>query len=149
MSYSNEPPYNAPPPPPAYGGGYGGSPYGQPPANGLVWAILTTVLCCMPLGIVSNQTHPASALIAHQACERSVRLYLDPLSTIRAAHIEVAALFTRETAAHRRGPRGIRAGRLVGFVGRAGFGFSASRADEPELVEFLTQFRHQIRMRLD
>jgi hypothetical protein len=41
----------APPPysPGAPGGGYGA----PPPPNYLVWAILTTVLCCMPLGIVS------------------------------------------------------------------------------------------------
>jgi hypothetical protein len=39
-------------------GGYGQQPggYGQamaPPDNYLVWAILSTVLCCLPLGIVS------------------------------------------------------------------------------------------------
>ncbi|MBD8505363.1 CD225/dispanin family protein [Hoyosella sp. G463] len=39
---------------------YGQAPYGQapgnygaPPDNGLVWGILVTVLCCLPLGIVS------------------------------------------------------------------------------------------------
>ena len=41
---------------PAYGqpvyGGYGMNP-GPPPDNNLVWAILSTVLCCLPLGIVS------------------------------------------------------------------------------------------------
>ena len=37
--------------PPAYGGGNNaGSP---PPPNHLVWAIVTTVLCCLPLGIAS------------------------------------------------------------------------------------------------
>lgn len=51
MSY---PPANQPPaaPPPAYGGGYGGG-YGQPPSNNLVLAILTTVFCCLPLGVVA------------------------------------------------------------------------------------------------
>lgn len=38
-------------------GGYGQPGYGiapiPPPENYLVWAILTTVLCCLPLGIVS------------------------------------------------------------------------------------------------
>ncbi|WP_313112565.1 CD225/dispanin family protein [Aequorivita sediminis] len=28
-------------------------PQGSPPDNNLVWAILCTVLCCLPLGIVS------------------------------------------------------------------------------------------------
>ncbi|GMA37438.1 CD225/dispanin family protein [Demequina litorisediminis] len=37
--------YNAPPPP----GGFPGS--GQAPNNNLVLAILTTVLCCLPLGV--------------------------------------------------------------------------------------------------
>lgn len=41
--------YGAPPPGPAYGGG----PVGQPPPNHLAWAILTTILCCLPLGVVS------------------------------------------------------------------------------------------------
>jgi hypothetical protein len=27
--------------------------HGAPPPNYLVWAILTTVLCCLPLGVVS------------------------------------------------------------------------------------------------
>jgi Interferon-induced transmembrane protein len=29
------------------------NPVGTPPDNNLVWAILSTVLCCLPLGIVS------------------------------------------------------------------------------------------------
>lgn len=39
---------------PGYGGqpGYGG-PVAPMPDNNLVWAILSTVLCCLPLGIVS------------------------------------------------------------------------------------------------
>jgi hypothetical protein len=52
MSYppANQPPY---PPPPAYGGAYGGGGYGPPPANNLVLAILVTIFCCLPLGIVA------------------------------------------------------------------------------------------------
>ena len=51
------PPGNYPPPPPPGGGGYppppqGGAPAGQPD-NNLIWGILVTVLCCLPLGIVS------------------------------------------------------------------------------------------------
>ena len=41
---------------PGYGGpGYGGPGYGAGPApsNHLVWAILTTLFCCLPAGIVS------------------------------------------------------------------------------------------------
>ena len=37
---------------PPQGPGYG-QPAGQPPPNYLVWAILTTVLCCLPLGVAS------------------------------------------------------------------------------------------------
>ncbi|SDP44784.1 Interferon-induced transmembrane protein [Pedococcus dokdonensis] len=46
--------YGTPPPPPPPGGGYqpaGG--YGTPPPNYLVWAILSTLFCCLPLGVVS------------------------------------------------------------------------------------------------
>lgn len=65
MSYppADQPPYGQPPQPPQppyggmppYGGvpSYGGAGFGQPPQNYLVWAILTTVLCCLPLGVVS------------------------------------------------------------------------------------------------
>ncbi|MFL6100653.1 MAG: CD225/dispanin family protein [Actinomycetales bacterium] len=55
--------YGQPPPqqPPVYGQqpyGYGQMPYsagpsGSPPPNYLVWAILSTVLCCLPLGVAS------------------------------------------------------------------------------------------------
>jgi hypothetical protein len=42
-------------------GPWGALAYGPPPENHLVWAILSTVLCCLPLGIVSivksNQVH--------------------------------------------------------------------------------------------
>ena len=36
-----------------YGGYGGGAPAGPPPPNHLVWAILSTIFCCWPLGIVS------------------------------------------------------------------------------------------------
>jgi|SRR5689334_18260813 Interferon-induced transmembrane protein len=55
--YPPSPPGGYPPPPP---GGYPPPPHGgfppspgAPPDNNLVWAILCTVLCCLPLGIVS------------------------------------------------------------------------------------------------
>jgi hypothetical protein len=51
-NYPPPPPGNYPPPPPPGAGGYGAAPAGQPDSN-LVWAILVTVLCCLPLGIVS------------------------------------------------------------------------------------------------
>ena len=44
--------YGQPPSGPQYGYG-GGGPQGTPPPNHLVWAILSTILCCLPLGIVS------------------------------------------------------------------------------------------------
>jgi predicted secreted protein len=46
--YGNTPP--PPPPPPSYGA-QGAT--GMPPPNYLVWAILTTIFCCLPLGVVS------------------------------------------------------------------------------------------------
>ena len=49
MSYDNPPP---PPPPPAYGA-QPPTPGGTPPPTNLVWGILSTVLCCLPFGIVS------------------------------------------------------------------------------------------------
>lgn len=47
---STPPPLPAPPPPMPYGG-YGVQ--GAPPPNYLVWAILSTILFFLPLGIVS------------------------------------------------------------------------------------------------
>jgi hypothetical protein len=48
------PPGGYPPPPPPQGGGFPPPPgYGAPPDNNLVWAILVTVFCCLPFGIVS------------------------------------------------------------------------------------------------
>jgi Interferon-induced transmembrane protein len=44
--------YPPPPPPYGYGAPYGGYPTQQPNTN-LVWGILTTLLCCWPLGVVS------------------------------------------------------------------------------------------------
>lgn len=49
--------YGSPPPPPPPP--YGAMPPGQPPAGGapppnyLVWAILSTIFCCLPLGVAS------------------------------------------------------------------------------------------------
>jgi hypothetical protein len=40
--------------PPSYGAmPPGQSPAGGPPPNYLVWSILTTIFCCLPLGVVS------------------------------------------------------------------------------------------------
>lgn len=41
-------------PPPSYGGMPPAQPpMSEPPSNNLVWAILTTLFCCLPLGVVS------------------------------------------------------------------------------------------------
>ncbi len=58
--------WSAGPPPPTNPYGYPGAPglnqaagpygqpgYGPPPSSNLVWGILSTLVCCMPLGIVS------------------------------------------------------------------------------------------------
>lgn len=36
-----------------YGNAPAGPPAAEPPPSNLVWGILTTVLCCIPLGVVS------------------------------------------------------------------------------------------------
>lgn len=41
-------------PPPSYDGMPPAQPpTSEPPSNNLVWAILTTIFCCLPLGVVS------------------------------------------------------------------------------------------------
>ena len=59
--YGSTPPPPPPPPPGSVDGGYGGyaapppvgGPVGGPPDNKLVWSILATIFCCIPLGIVA------------------------------------------------------------------------------------------------
>lgn len=47
--------YGTPPPPPPAAPDYSqpADVGGTPPPNYLVWAILSTILCCLPLGVVS------------------------------------------------------------------------------------------------
>jgi hypothetical protein len=51
---TQQPPGGYPPPPASPGGAYPPpQPTGQQPSNHLVFAILTTLFCCLPFGIVS------------------------------------------------------------------------------------------------
>lgn len=56
-----------PPPPPPQGGGFPPPPgYGAPPDSNIVWAILVTLFCCLPFGIVSIlKASQVSSLWAH------------------------------------------------------------------------------------
>jgi Interferon-induced transmembrane protein len=82
--YGSTPPPPPPPPPPAHGGygpgGYGAQ--GTPPPNYLVWAILTTVLCCPPVGIPSivfstqvNSKWAAGDVIGAQAASEKAKKF--------------------------------------------------------------------------
>lgn len=51
--YGSTPPPPPPPPPPSYGAQGASGAAGAPPPNYLVWGILSTALCCLPLGIPS------------------------------------------------------------------------------------------------
>lgn len=83
MSDATNPPpsggYGSPPPPPP-GGGYGGG--SQPPPNHLVWAILSTIFCCLPLGVVSivfaaqvNGKHASGDIAGAQEASRKARSF--------------------------------------------------------------------------
>ena len=85
MSSSEPPPgggYGAAPPPPPPGYGYGGQPGGAPPPNHLVWAILSTLFCCLPLGIASivfaaqvNSKYAAGDMAGAQESSRKARQF--------------------------------------------------------------------------
>ena len=79
-NYPPPPPGNYPPPPPPGQGGYG-APAAQP-SNNLVWGILVTVLCCLPLGIVSIvKATQVSGLWGQGATQRLKRLPTTPRSS--------------------------------------------------------------------
>lgn len=78
-----QPPYGQQPYGPQYGQPYGapyGQPAGPPPSNYLVWAILSTLLCCLPLGVVSivfatqvNNKYAVGDLAGAQDASRKAR----------------------------------------------------------------------------
>jgi hypothetical protein len=66
---------------PQYGSPYG-QPAGSPPPNYLVWAILSTVFCCLPLGIASivfaaqvNGKYAAGDLAGAQESSRKAKQF--------------------------------------------------------------------------
>lgn len=77
-SYGQQPPYGQQP---YYGGG---APSGSPPPNHLVWAILSTLFCCLPLGIVSivfaaqvnSKWNSGDAAGAHEASDKARKFAL-------------------------------------------------------------------------
>jgi predicted secreted protein len=93
MAGSEPPPggYGSTPPPEgSWGGpaGYGGQPQGgmppggTPPPNHLVWAILSTLFCCLPLGIASivfaaqvNSKYAAGDLAGAQESSNKARQF--------------------------------------------------------------------------
>jgi hypothetical protein len=82
-------------PPPGQPGGYGyGPPGGGPPPNYLVWAILSTVLCCLPLGIASivfaaqvNNKYAMGDVAGAQESSRKAKLF-----AIWSAAVELAVI---------------------------------------------------------
>lgn len=102
---------------PQYGQpGYGmqgyGPPPGPPPNNYLVWAILSTVLCCLPLGVVSivyaaqvNTKWAAGDVVGAQDSSRKARTWaiysavsVLVLGAVAAVLGLVAALFSTGTS---------------------------------------------------
>ncbi|MDQ1660579.1 MAG: hypothetical protein QOJ68_559 [Blastococcus sp.] len=94
-------------PPPGQPGGYGYGPPpvagppgygGGPPPNYLVWAILSTVLCCWPLGIVSivfaaqvNNKYAAGDMAGAQEASRKAKLFAI-VSAVSGVVVVVAAV---------------------------------------------------------
>jgi hypothetical protein len=79
-------PYGQPPGQPYGGPPYGGPPYGgptgAPPPNHLVWAILSTLFCCLPLGIAAivfaaqvNSKYNAGDYAGAQESSRKARAF--------------------------------------------------------------------------
>ena len=103
----DQPPWQSSPPPPPYGQQpqYGqpqyGAPsgYGAPPDNYLVWAILSTVLCCLPLGVASivfssqvNSKFAAGDLAGAQESSRRAKNFAIWSAVASAASVVVVAI---------------------------------------------------------
>ncbi len=90
-----------PPPPPVYGAPAGfGMPVAAPPPNYLAWAIVTTLLCFWPLGIVAivfaaqvNTKWAAGDVLGAQNASRQARTFTIVAAVIGALIVPIVVFF--------------------------------------------------------
>ena len=90
-----------PPPPPVYGAPAGfGMPVAAPPPNYLAWAIVTTLLCFWPLGVVAivfaaqvNTKWAAGDVLGAQNASRQARTFTIVAAVIGALIVPIVVFF--------------------------------------------------------